>query len=89
MVGSSCKNQRREIWTNQNKKIGSKILKKFIYEFGHAYLSKGRTINPNLFGMFNKFCKTDSKLECIESSKGILVTLIDNPIKNQLIDFMK
>ncbi len=27
--------------------------------------------------------------ECIESSKGVLVTLIDNPIKNQLIDFMK
>ena len=73
----------------ENKKIGSKILKKFIYEFGHAYLSKGRTINPNLFGMFNNFCKTDSKLECIESSKGVLVTLIDNPIKNQLIDFMK
>lgn len=72
----------------ENKKLGSKILKKFIYEFGHAYLSKGRTINPKLFGMFKHFCETDSNLECIESDKGVLVTLVDNPIKDQLIGFM-
>jgi len=79
------------IFLNENLQdmgLGSKILKKFIYEFGHAYLSKGRTINPKLFGMFKHFCNTDSKLECIESSKGLLVTLVDNPIKNQLIEFI-
>lgn len=79
------------IFLNKNlesKKLGSKILKKFIYDFGHAYLSKGRTLNPKLFGMFKHFCETDSNLECIESDKGILVTLVDNPIKNQLIKFM-
>ena len=79
------------IFLNENlesKKLGSKILKKFIYDFGHAYLSKGRTLNPKLFGMFRRFCETDSNLECIESDKGILVTLVDNPIKNQLIEFM-
>lgn len=72
----------------ENKKIGSKILKKFIYEFGHAYLSKGRTLNPKLFGMFNHFCQTDSNFECIQSDKGVLITLVDNPIKNQLKGFM-
>lgn len=63
--------------------IGSKILKAFVMDFGHIYVSKARTHNPNftkmVLGLGN-----DPDMELLRNNRAILVLKNGNPDKEDL-----
>lgn len=67
--------------------LGYKIHKALINDLGHLYSGKGRVLNPNAIGLWDKL-KKDPDLECYSNSIGDMCIVKQNPDKKTLKRFM-
>jgi len=67
--------------------IGFKVVKKFIYDFGHMYVTEARTLNKKEIPVIINKLNSDSNIEHYKTnSAGDLFILSSNPDKDYLFD---
>lgn len=70
----------------QRQNIAYKVYKKFLYEFGHLYSSKGRRMNHIINKLYDKL-KNDNNFSIYKNNNNdILIILNTNPDKNILLN---
>ena len=68
--------------------LAPKLLKAFIMDFGHLYVTKARTLNQNFTKMIQGL-GTDPDIESFSDNKAILLIKNGNPDRNELINIIK
>lgn len=68
--------------------LAPKLLKAFIMDFGHLYVTKARTLNQNFTKMFQGL-STDPDFESVSDDKATLIMKKGNPDRNELIKIIR
>lgn len=71
----------------QGIRLGPKILKSFIMEFGHIYVTEARIVNPDALKMVSSLF-SDPDLEVVKGKLGIMVIKKGNPDTKALKKFV-
>jgi len=68
--------------------VAPKLMKAFIMDFGHIYVTKARTLNPNFTKMIQGLAN-DPELESYSDDKATVVMKKGNPDRDELLKIIR